>query len=112
MNGHCAADVKELAQQYVPAAVAELARLATSAESETARVSAIRELLDRACGKATQAIDAEVDLTVDDKVRAKIEGEVYANIYASINSTGERVHTGVPRAGDHEQPAMNEDADI
>ena len=83
------ADVKELAQQYAPAALAELARLATSAESETARVSAIRELLDRACGKAAQAIDADVGLTIDDKVRAKIEGEVYANILASISSTGD-----------------------
>ena len=36
--------------------IAELGRLALQAESETARVSAIKELLDRGYGKAPQAI--------------------------------------------------------
>jgi hypothetical protein len=39
-------DVQELARQHVPAAVAELARLAIKAKSETARIAACRELLD------------------------------------------------------------------
>lgn len=49
-------EIKALAQSYGAGAIRELARLSTKAESETARVSAIKELLDRAYGKAPQAI--------------------------------------------------------
>ena len=49
------AEVRELAGQYGPAALDELARLATNADSEQARVSACKEILDRAYGKSTQA---------------------------------------------------------
>jgi hypothetical protein len=48
------AEIKELAQQYAPAALKELARLSTAAKMEAARVAAIKEILDRAYGKATQ----------------------------------------------------------
>lgn len=51
------AGIKLLARSFAPAAVKELARLAVKAESEPARVSAIKELLDRGYGKATQAIE-------------------------------------------------------
>lgn len=51
------ADIKALAGQYTEGAIAELARLATGAESETARVSAIKELLDRGHGKPAQAVE-------------------------------------------------------
>lgn len=54
------ADVRALAQQYTGEAIKELARLATQAESETARVAAIKELLDRGYGKSTQALDVGV----------------------------------------------------
>ena len=50
------ADVKAAAQMHGPAMIAELARLATQAESEAARVSAIGMLLDRGYGKSPQAI--------------------------------------------------------
>jgi hypothetical protein len=50
------AEIKELAQQYAPAAIAELARLMKDGESEAARVSAIKEILDRAYGKSPQAL--------------------------------------------------------
>lgn len=53
------AEIKEVAKQYAPAALEELARLSTAAESEQARVAAIKEILDRAYGKAAQ------DITVD-----------------------------------------------
>lgn len=49
-------ELKDLAQRYAPAAMKELARLSVKAESEQARVSAIKELFDRASGKATQAV--------------------------------------------------------
>lgn len=54
-------EIKALAQKHTPAAMKELARLATGAESETARVSAIKELFDRAYGKATQPIAGDPD---------------------------------------------------
>lgn len=50
-------EIKELAQSYAPASMKELARLAKAAESETARVAAIKEIFDRAYGKAPQAIE-------------------------------------------------------
>lgn len=50
------ADVKALAAKHGPDVIKELARLAKSAESEQARVSAIKELLDRAYGKSAQPV--------------------------------------------------------
>jgi hypothetical protein len=67
------ADIKALAQEHTAAAMTELARLALKAESEPARVAAIKELFDRGFGKATQTVD------VDANVRAtvsKIEREI------------------------------------
>jgi hypothetical protein len=49
-------DLRELARQQAPSAIKELARLARKAKSETARVAAIRELLDRGYGKPGQLI--------------------------------------------------------
>jgi hypothetical protein len=51
------ADVQELARQYAPAAIVELARLALKAKNETARIAAIRELLDRGYGRSRQAVE-------------------------------------------------------
>lgn len=48
------AELSEIAGKYTAAAVEELGRLAVSATSEQARVGAIKELLDRAYGKAVQ----------------------------------------------------------
>lgn len=50
-------DVKALAGQYTEMAIAELARLATNAASETARAAACNSLLDRGHGKAAQALE-------------------------------------------------------
>jgi hypothetical protein len=52
------ADIRALAQRYTDEAIKELARLATGAESETARVAA--KLLDRGYGKSTQAVDVGI----------------------------------------------------
>jgi hypothetical protein len=43
--------------QHAPSAIAELARLASKAKSETARIAAIRELLDRGYGRSRQAVE-------------------------------------------------------
>ncbi len=56
------AEIKVVAREYGPDCIAKLAALAglvegaTPAQSEQARVSAIKEILDRAYGKAPQAI--------------------------------------------------------
>ncbi|MGO9430911.1 DUF5681 domain-containing protein [Rhodoblastus sp.] len=50
------AEIKEICRKHAPDVIAELARLATKAKSEQARVSAIKELLDRGFGKAMQPI--------------------------------------------------------
>lgn len=50
------ADVKEAARAYTTEAVEELARIMRESESDAARVSAIREILDRAHGKPSQAV--------------------------------------------------------
>jgi hypothetical protein len=50
-------EVQELARQYAPAAIVELARLALKARNETARIAAIRELLDRGYGRTRQSVE-------------------------------------------------------
>ena len=52
-------EIRELARAHCPDAIAELARLAVEAKSESARIAAIRELLDRGYGKATQPLADE-----------------------------------------------------
>ena len=54
-------ELRELARSHAPEAIAELARLTKDAKSETARIAAIKELLDRAYGKPTQFVAAEND---------------------------------------------------
>jgi hypothetical protein len=49
-----AAEIRELARVHAPTAIEELARLALKAKSESARISAIRELLDRGFGRPIQ----------------------------------------------------------
>jgi hypothetical protein len=53
-------DVQELARQHAPAVIVELARLALKAKSETARIAAIRELLDRGYGRPRQGLEVSI----------------------------------------------------
>lgn len=53
------AEVMAAARDYAGSALVELARLATGAENEATRVAAIKEILDRAYGKATQHVELE-----------------------------------------------------
>ena len=64
------ADIKALAQVHASKAMTELARLATEAESEAARVAAIKELFDRGFGKAKQ--DLDVNLNADISLRPSV----------------------------------------
>jgi hypothetical protein len=54
-------ELRDLARARAPEAIRELARLAVKARSETARIAAIRELLDRGYGKPTQYVAGEED---------------------------------------------------
>src|SRR3954454_4625252 len=49
-------ELKELAMQFVPSAIQQLGAMSLSAESEAAKLGAIREIFDRAVGKAPQAM--------------------------------------------------------
>ncbi len=53
------AEVRAVALDHAPSALAELARLATGAENEATRVAACREILDRAYGRPKQELDIE-----------------------------------------------------
>jgi len=50
-------EVQELARLHAPYVIAELARLALKARSETARIAAGRELLDRGYGRTRQSVE-------------------------------------------------------
>ena len=70
------AEVKVLAQKYAPAAIEELGRLSTGAESEAARVAASKEILDRAYGKPMQPVVADIDLRDGRKVSELSDAEL------------------------------------
>lgn len=53
------ADIKAAAQLHGAAALERLAYLMTNAESEAAQVAAAKEILDRAYGKAPQALTVD-----------------------------------------------------
>jgi len=72
------AELRELARAQAPDATKELARLAIKAKSETARVAAIRELLDRGYGKVQQMVENEDDLS--NKTAEELRTEVLADI--------------------------------
>lgn len=57
-------DIRMLARKYAPAALEELGRLSVEAQSERAKVAAIREILDRAYGKSAQPIEGDITLNV------------------------------------------------
>lgn len=54
------ATLSDLARQHTDAALNVLVQIATTGESEAARVSAANALLDRGYGKATQPIEHDV----------------------------------------------------
>jgi len=71
-------DIKELAKQYGPDAIARLAELSglsrdpetglriPSTEAGPTQVAAVKELLDRGYGKARQPIDHDVEGALED----------------------------------------------
>ena len=71
--------MRELARAHTADAVQELARLAVHAKSETARVSAIRELLDRGYGRATQFLAADNDAVLETLSTDELRAEIFAH---------------------------------
>jgi hypothetical protein len=57
-------DIKLLAQGFGAEAIGILVGLMRDADFETVRVSAAKELLDRAYGKAVQPVEADVQHTI------------------------------------------------
>src|SRR5947208_12588654 len=53
-------ELQELARRHAPEVIAELARLAVKGRTESARIAAGRELLDRGFGRARQALEVSV----------------------------------------------------
>ena len=83
-------DVQELARQHAPTVIVELARLALRAKSETARIAAIRELLDRGYGRPRQAM--EVSLPADNPLQQLLdEIDARSRIDPPVSHTPETV---------------------
>ena len=59
MADEATAAIRDAIRAHVPAAVAELARLAREASSETARVAAINALIDRGFGRLKDLNDGD-----------------------------------------------------
>lgn len=53
----------DLARSHATTAIETLVILATQADSDSAKISACKELLDRGYGRAPQAVEHEGDLT-------------------------------------------------
>jgi hypothetical protein len=82
-------DVQALARQHAPRIIAELARLALKAKSETARIAAIRELLDRGYGRPRQTMEASVPAA--DPIRLLLdEIDARTRIEAPVSHTPDR----------------------
>lgn len=89
------ADVKALAREHGPDAIKRLAHLMKNGDSSSSQVAAAKELLDRAYGKSTQAID--MDLSVEavldvqvssDRERAKAMAALIAKMRGAGNDEG------------------------
>ena len=73
-------ELRELARAHAPEAIEELARIALKAKSETARVAAIRELLDRGFGKSTQFLAADNQAVPSDMTAEELRMEISAEL--------------------------------
>jgi Family of unknown function (DUF5681) len=71
-------ELRDLARAHAPDAIKELARLAIKAKNETARVAAIRELLDRGYGKAGQVLDTENEVDQSNLTAEELQTEIFA----------------------------------
>lgn len=59
-------EIKVLIEEFAPDAIKELGRLSTSAKNEATRLAAIKEILDRRFGKASQIIGGDPENPLSD----------------------------------------------
>ena len=57
-------EVKAALAKHVPEMIMELVRLATEGENEATRIAAIKEVFDRAIGKAVEPVETEVQFAI------------------------------------------------
>jgi len=57
-------EIEALARQYAPQAIEALVKIATSGQSDSARVAAATAILDRAFGRPSQALHARSESNV------------------------------------------------
>jgi hypothetical protein len=90
------AELRALARAHAPDAIKELARLAIKAKSETARVAAIRELLDRGYGKTQQMVENEDDLSnkTADELRTEVLADI-ANMFPDLRLVPAKPHNSL-----------------
>jgi hypothetical protein len=88
-------EIKDLARLYAPDALKELARLASKATSESARVAACKEILDRAYGKAPQALVGDPDNPLEERTQVEL---IFVDSPATrqLTNGGLALCTGVP----------------
>jgi hypothetical protein len=77
-------ELRKLARAHAPEAIKELARLALKAKSETARVAAIRELLDRGYGKPTQFLPEDTEIVPTDMTAEELRADLFAHFEAGF----------------------------
>jgi hypothetical protein len=65
---HATKELKELARQHCPAALATIVQLMQSSENDQTKLAAAKELIDRGYGKAAQAVEIEGTLDVGVRV--------------------------------------------
>jgi hypothetical protein len=58
------ADIKALAQEHGPSAIATIINIMQTGENDGVRLAAAKELIDRGFGKAVQAIEADIEANV------------------------------------------------
>jgi hypothetical protein len=57
------AEVRQIAQSYLPEATHELGKLSTGAKSEPTKIEAIKVLFDRGLGRPTQPLPDDLEQT-------------------------------------------------
>lgn len=77
-------ELKDIAKKYGPHAIEKLWSIANTSKSDAAKVSAIKELLDRAYGKAAQSMTLKGD--ANNPLMIVSKGQRDASLAAGLRS--------------------------
>lgn len=69
------AEIRELARRHTPTAFRRLIIEIDEGDTSTARIAAAKEILDRAWGKAVQAVDIKGNITLQQLILASMQPE-------------------------------------